>query len=153
MTARQPALRSARCLIMHAVIFGTLGISELQRRNASLVHICCASALNARLAVDEIEERKAAVASARLARSVLVSSAVILGSLVRLPCNAGSLARVMPKSGAPMPLMTVTSVTSGPERDFGHFGMAAVFGSGPGYLVLTIGAAIGGESGAALAGC
>lgn len=37
-TVLQPALRSARCFTMQAVIFGILGISELHRRNASLVH-------------------------------------------------------------------------------------------------------------------
>lgn len=37
-TDLHPALRSARCFTMQAVIFGILGISELHRRNASLVH-------------------------------------------------------------------------------------------------------------------
>ena len=67
MTARQGGLRSARCLIMQAVIFGMLGISELHRRNASPEHICCASALKAKLSVDEITEQEAAKASAKLA--------------------------------------------------------------------------------------
>src|SRR5581483_103156 len=44
-TARQPGLRSARCLTMQAVIFGILGMSAEQRRKASLVHICCASSV------------------------------------------------------------------------------------------------------------
>jgi hypothetical protein len=34
---------------MHVVILAMSGISELHRRNASPVHICCASALNAKL--------------------------------------------------------------------------------------------------------
>jgi TRAP-type mannitol/chloroaromatic compound transport system permease large subunit len=46
--------------IMQAVIFGMFGISELQRRNASPVHICCASALKAKLAVEETAESEAA---------------------------------------------------------------------------------------------
>ena len=44
-TARQPALRSLRCLTMQAVIFGILGISAEHSRNASPVHICCASSV------------------------------------------------------------------------------------------------------------
>ncbi len=44
-TARHPELRLARCLTMQAVMAGMLGISELHRRNASPVHICCASAV------------------------------------------------------------------------------------------------------------
>ena len=80
-TVRQPELRSERCLIMQAVIFGILGISELQRRNASPVHCCCASALKAKLAVDETAESEAAKASARPTfRTVVVNSVVIVGS-------------------------------------------------------------------------
>ena len=37
---------------MHAVIFEMLGISELQRRNASLVHISRACELKAKLEVE-----------------------------------------------------------------------------------------------------
>src|SRR5262249_15610949 len=48
-TARQPGLSWARCLTMQAVILGMFGISELQRRNASPVHICRASAVEAKL--------------------------------------------------------------------------------------------------------
>src|SRR6266702_3108823 len=59
-TVRQPLERLARCLIMQAVIFGMLGISELHRRKASSEHIDCASALKAKLAVDEIAEIEAA---------------------------------------------------------------------------------------------
>src|SRR5512132_310182 len=81
MTPRQPTLRSARCFIMQAVIFGMFGISELQRRNASPVHICCASELKAWLAVEEIAEKAVAKASARLIlRAVEFSSVVIFGS-------------------------------------------------------------------------
>src|SRR4029079_5145536 len=71
-TPRQPVLRSARCLIMQDVIFGILGISELQKRNASPVHCCCASALKAKLAVDETAQNEAVKASAKLTlRTVL----------------------------------------------------------------------------------
>src|SRR4029450_11973527 len=66
---------------MQDVIFGIFGISELQRRNASPVHICCASALKAKLAVDETAENETAKASARLTlRMVVAKSAVIFGS-------------------------------------------------------------------------
>jgi hypothetical protein len=58
---------------MHAVIFGMSGISELHRRNASPVHICCASSLNAKLEVDDSAATEATTASAKLAwRSALV---------------------------------------------------------------------------------
>ena len=58
---------------MQAVIFGMFGISELQRRNASPVHCCCASELKAKLAVEETAENEAAKASAKLTlRAVLV---------------------------------------------------------------------------------
>src|SRR5271165_5094641 len=81
MTERQPLLRSARCFIMQAVIFGMFGISELQRRKASPVHICCASALKAKLEVDESADSEAARARTKPAwRTVLVKDAVILGS-------------------------------------------------------------------------
>lgn len=46
-TVRQPVLRLARFLTMQAVILGMSGISELQSRSASPVHICCASGLKA----------------------------------------------------------------------------------------------------------
>ena len=65
-TVRQPVERLARLEIMQEVIFGMFGISELQRRNASLVHIDCASALKAKLEVDETAEKEAAKTSAIL---------------------------------------------------------------------------------------
>jgi hypothetical protein len=37
-TRRQPSLKLARCLRMHAVIRATLGISDEQSRNASPIH-------------------------------------------------------------------------------------------------------------------
>jgi hypothetical protein len=46
---------------MQVVIFDTFGISELQSRKASLVHICCASGLNARLA-DGSAKKETAIA-------------------------------------------------------------------------------------------
>jgi hypothetical protein len=48
-------LRLARFLIMEAVIREKSGISELQNRNALLLHICCASGLKAKLDVDRME--------------------------------------------------------------------------------------------------
>jgi hypothetical protein len=63
------------------VIFGIFGISELQRRNASPVHCCCASELKAKLAVDEAAAKEAVKASAKpTLRAVLKKAAVIFGS-------------------------------------------------------------------------
>src|SRR5207302_9420425 len=80
-TARQPLERLARCFIMQAVIFEMFGISELQRRNASPVHICWASALKAKPDVEVTAENEAATASTKPAlRTVLVKKADIFGS-------------------------------------------------------------------------
>src|SRR5882724_3112904 len=80
-TVRQPALSCVRCLIMQAVIAGMLGISELQRRNASPVHICCASELNAKLWLDDSAETDTAKANTRPAWRILrVKDAFIFGS-------------------------------------------------------------------------
>jgi hypothetical protein len=66
---------------MHAVIFEIFGISELQRRKASPVHICWASALKAKPEVDATAENEAARTSAKPAlRTVLVKKVVIFGS-------------------------------------------------------------------------
>jgi hypothetical protein len=66
---------------MQAVIFGMFGISELHSRNASLVHIDCASALKAKLEVEASAENEVANASTKPAwRSVLVKDAVIFSS-------------------------------------------------------------------------
>src|SRR6202041_2019714 len=82
-TALQPALRLVRCLTMQAVMAGMFGISEAQRRNASPVHICWASALKAKLDVDDRAETETANASIKPAwRMVLVRDAVIFGSSV-----------------------------------------------------------------------
>src|SRR3984957_8033714 len=68
---------------MQAVIAGMLGISELQRRNASPVHIDCASALKAKLELDDSAEKETTKAAAKPAwRIVLVKEAVIVGSSV-----------------------------------------------------------------------
>jgi hypothetical protein len=70
-------------LIMQAVIFGMLGISELHRRKASPVHICCASALNAKLALDDRAEKETAKANTKPAwRILLEKEAVIFGTFV-----------------------------------------------------------------------
>jgi hypothetical protein len=82
-TDLHPLLSSERCLNMQAVIAGMFGISELQRRNASPVHICCASALKAKLELDESAEKETAKATINPAwRIVLLQDAVILGSSV-----------------------------------------------------------------------
>jgi hypothetical protein len=66
---------------MQAVIFGMSGISELHRRNASPVHICCASALKAKLALADNADSEAAKASSKPAlRSLLVKEVVMFGS-------------------------------------------------------------------------
>jgi hypothetical protein len=80
-TARQPALRSERCLTMQAVIFEIFGISELQSLKASPVHICCASALKAKLAVEDTAEVARATARTKPAwRRLLANELVIFGS-------------------------------------------------------------------------
>ena len=90
-TARQPLERLARCFIMQAVIFEMFGISELQRRNASPVHIDWASALKAKPEVEVAAENEAATASAKAAlRTAFVKKAVIFGSH-RRPAEAGPL--------------------------------------------------------------
>jgi hypothetical protein len=63
-TCRQPALKLARCLRMHVVIFAMSGICEPHRRNASPVHICCASALKAKL--EEAESADMETARAKI---------------------------------------------------------------------------------------
>src|SRR5271156_4525874 len=78
-TARQPVLRLALFLYIQAVIFGMLGISELQRRNASPVHISCASALKAKPWVEDSAEIETAKASTKPAWRILVANAVIVG--------------------------------------------------------------------------
>jgi len=57
-----------------------LGISALHRRNASPEHICCASALKAKLDVDETADREAAKARAKLTlQTLLLKKAVTVG--------------------------------------------------------------------------
>src|SRR5258705_12977105 len=75
MTARQPVLRSARCLYMQAVIFGMFGISSLHRRKASPVHIRSPSALKAKPAVRDSARREAAKARAILALGEVLGGA------------------------------------------------------------------------------
>lgn len=105
MTALQPADRLERCLTMQAVIFGMLGISELQRRKASPVHICCASELKANPGFEENAANEAASVSARAVLRMV--NAVILGSI--------GLARVsrslMPGPCSQCGAATVTLVT------------------------------------------
>ena len=48
---------------MQAVIFEMFGISSLQSRKASPVHICCASELKAKLEVADSAEKETAKAS------------------------------------------------------------------------------------------
>src|SRR5436190_9146708 len=104
-TARQPLERLARCFTMQAVIFGMFGISELQSRNASPVHICWASALKAKPEVEVTAENAAATATAKPAlRTVFVKKAVIFGShrrreggarcLMDPPCTAPAMSTV-----------------------------------------------------------
>jgi hypothetical protein len=115
---------------MHAVMAGMLGISELHRRNASLVHICCASALKAKLALDDSAEKETAKAATNPARrSVLERNAVIVGS--HWPGSAGP----------------VSDALTLPQRhrrdcDVGHtaeFGSAATAFRGRGSVWMTYG--------------
>jgi hypothetical protein len=83
MTVLQPALKLARFLTMHAVIFGMFGISELHKRNASPVHICCASELKAKLDVEDSVAIEAANANTKPAwRIVRVRRVAIFSSMV-----------------------------------------------------------------------
>ena len=98
-----------RCFIMQAVIFGMFGISELQRRNASPVHIDWASALKAKPEVEVTAENEAAMASAKPAlRTVFVKKAVIFGYRWR-PAEAARCLMDPPCTGPATP--TVMSVT------------------------------------------
>ena len=80
-TVRQPALRSERCFIMHAVIFGMFGISDEHRRKASPVHCCCASAEKAKLEVVETIETMAAKPRARLVSRILLLKDLVVKDL------------------------------------------------------------------------
>src|SRR4030088_3462889 len=81
-TWRQPTLRLARCLRMHAVIFAMSGNSELHRRNRSPVHICCASALKAKLEdVESTDMETARATITPILRVVLVYCEIIFSSL------------------------------------------------------------------------
>src|SRR6266446_5239122 len=87
-TFRHPVLRLALFFFMQAVMAGMLGISELHSRNASPVHICCASAEYAKLEVDDSAEIEAAKATTKAAwRMVRVIKAVMVGSC--WPSSAG----------------------------------------------------------------
>jgi hypothetical protein len=78
---RQPVLSWALCLYMQAVIAGMFGNSELHSRYASPVHICFASALKAKLELDDSAEKETAKASTRPAwRRVFEKDAVMVGS-------------------------------------------------------------------------
>jgi hypothetical protein len=63
---------------MHAVIFGMSGISDEQRRKASPVHICCASAEKARLELVEAIETMAAKPRARLVSRIVAEKDLVI---------------------------------------------------------------------------
>jgi hypothetical protein len=66
---------------MHAVTAETFGMAELQSRKASPVHICCASALKAKLEVDAAQ-RPAAKATVNAAwRIVFCENEIMTGPL------------------------------------------------------------------------
>jgi hypothetical protein len=105
-TARQPPESSERCLYMQAVIFGISGISELQRRKASPVHICCASELKAKLAEEDSADIETAMTNAKLTlQTALVIETLIVGSrwhpesrvrcLMVRPCDRAGVPTVM----------------------------------------------------------
>src|SRR6266700_2051074 len=120
-TARQPVLSAARCLNMQAVIAGMFGMSELHRRKASPVHICCASALKAKLGLDDSADTEAAKASTRGARrSERLKVAIMFDShwhrslrarfVMTRPCTEADAANVMTVTSR---AIRVTSVTVG----------------------------------------
>jgi hypothetical protein len=90
-------------LIMQAVIAGMFGISELQRRNASPVHICCSSELKAKLWLVDSAETETANASTKPAWRILrVKDAFIFGSHWHReagPLLMGTNMRLTPHSG------------------------------------------------------
>jgi hypothetical protein len=55
---------------MQAVMRGILGISELHRRKASPLHICCASTVKAKPELDDSAETDIATVSAKPARRI-----------------------------------------------------------------------------------
>jgi hypothetical protein len=82
---------------MQAVIFGMFGISELHSRNASPLHIDCASALKAKLEVDvtaEIETANATMSPA--CRIVWVRRLVIVAPLGAADRGVLSMAKSCP---------------------------------------------------------
>ena len=114
-TVRQPALRLARCLYMQAVMAGMSGISELHRRNASPVHICCASALKAKLALGDSAVTAIAKAKAKPAwRMVLFGKAVMIGSL--WPKAAGRFCWDPPCPFRPTPTVMFITLTGSARR-------------------------------------
>jgi hypothetical protein len=82
---------------MQVVIFETLGISELQRRIASPVHICCASALKAKLEVDGAQKEAAKANVKPVWRIILMLSLVMVGSLYPPRMRPGVDAWIMPE--------------------------------------------------------
>jgi hypothetical protein len=81
MTVLQPALRLARCLSMHAVTAETFGMAELQSRKASPLHICCASALKAKLEVDAAQRPTTKATVNPAWRNVFCGNEIIAGPL------------------------------------------------------------------------
>ena len=64
---------------MQEVIAGMFGMSELHRRKASPVHICCASALKAKLSLDDSADTETArwdVSDSTAARSTTMAASV-----------------------------------------------------------------------------
>src|SRR6267378_1704640 len=107
-TARHPELRLERFLTMQAVMRGMLGISELHRRNASPVHICCASALKAKLADEDNAEKEAATARAKPAWRIVRLTNEVIGGSCLLAARGPFL---MSRPCAQRPGETVTSIT------------------------------------------
>jgi hypothetical protein len=93
---------------MHVVIFAMSGISELQRRNASPVHICCASALKAKLE----EAESADMETARAMITPTLRAVLVLGEIIfRL---------LLGRSMRPLFLGYTLSRRNDPYRDFRH---------------------------------
>ena len=75
-TARHPGLTFALFRRMQEVIREMLGISELHRRMASLMHICCARALKAKLDDDVTIDSASARPAVRLTLRMVMLVAV-----------------------------------------------------------------------------
>ena len=107
-TTLQPGLRLRRCLAMHTVMRGIFGISALQSRKASAMHICRASAPNAKLEVENANKEIAKAAIRPATRIVLLKSALMIGPPIKPPRRPVLMYRPCRN----LPSLTMTNITS-----------------------------------------